>query len=101
MLLPQQLHWYLQSPDLGALERLGLRDCIECGCCDYVCPSQIPLAERFRDAKPMLATALQARSDAQAARERYENRNERLARLESERRAKLEEKRRQVKESKP
>lgn len=100
MLLPQQLHWYLQRPDLGALERLGLLDCIECGCCDYVCPSQIPLAERFREAKPVLATFVRTRNGADAARTHYENRNARLAHLESERRAKLEEKRRQVRESK-
>lgn len=101
MLLPQQLHWHLRPPDADALERLGLLDCIECGCCDYVCPSQIPLAERFREAKPALAASLRARGDARAARIRYESRNARLARLESERRSKLEEKRRQVKESKP
>ena len=43
--------------DLEALERYGLMDCIECGCCDYVCPSQIPLAERFRDMKPVARAA--------------------------------------------
>jgi electron transport complex protein RnfC len=71
-------------------------DCIECGCCDYVCPSKIPLAERFRDAKPALAVKLAARGDASAARSRFEARNARLAGIEADRRAKLEEKRRQL-----
>lgn len=28
-----------------------LMDCFECGCCSYVCPSQIPLVQYFRIAK--------------------------------------------------
>lgn len=31
-----------------------LNDCIECGCCSYVCPSNIPLVQYFRIAKAML-----------------------------------------------
>lgn len=34
-----------------ALERLHLMDCMECGCCAYSCPGEIPLVERFRAAK--------------------------------------------------
>ncbi len=88
-LLPQQLHWAAQAGDLPALESLGLMDCIECGCCDYVCPSQIPLTQRFRDTKAAVAARLRARTDAAAARERFESREQRLARLEQEQRARL------------
>lgn len=95
-LLPQQLHWYALGGDQPALEQLGLLDCIECGCCDYVCPSQIPLTQRFREAKPALLTTLTARRQADAARARFESREQRLARLEQEQRARLEEKRRQL-----
>ena len=28
-----------------------LDDCFECGCCAYVCPSNIPLVQYFRIAK--------------------------------------------------
>ncbi len=31
-----------------------LLDCFECGCCSYVCPSNIPLVHQFRLAKGML-----------------------------------------------
>jgi len=55
--------------------------------------SQIPLAERFREAKPLLTRELEARINADAARARYQARNERLERLEAEHRAKLAEKR--------
>jgi len=30
-----------------------LNDCFECGCCSYVCPSNIPLTQYFRIAKAM------------------------------------------------
>ncbi|MCK7577446.1 MAG: RnfABCDGE type electron transport complex subunit D [Chromatiales bacterium] len=31
--------------------RYHLDDCFECGCCSYVCPSNIPLVQQFRIAK--------------------------------------------------
>jgi electron transport complex protein RnfC len=35
-------------------ERYHLGDCFECGCCTYVCPSNIPLVQQFRVAKQVL-----------------------------------------------
>ena len=32
---------------------LHLKDCFECACCSYVCPSYIPLVQYFRIAKQM------------------------------------------------
>jgi electron transport complex protein RnfC len=32
-------------------EKYHLNDCFECGCCSYVCPSNIPLVQYFRIAK--------------------------------------------------
>lgn len=37
---------------MGAGYHLG--DCFECGCCTYVCPSNIPLVQQFRVAKQIL-----------------------------------------------
>lgn len=34
--------------------RFNLMDCFECGCCSYVCPSNIPLVQYFRIAKSVL-----------------------------------------------
>lgn len=96
LLLPQQLDWFATAGDLQALEQHGLLDCIECGCCDHVCPSQIPLTRNFRDAKPALIAQHAARSDAVLARARFEARDARLLRLDSERREKLAAKRRSV-----
>ncbi len=35
-------------------ENYHLADCFECGCCTYVCPSNIPLVQQFRVAKQIL-----------------------------------------------
>ncbi len=34
-------------------EKYHLNDCFECGCCSYVCPSNIPLVQYFRIAKTL------------------------------------------------
>ncbi len=54
---------YLNPSLLGMLARVRryedmlehyIMDCIECGSCSYVCPSNIPLVQRFRVAKALL-----------------------------------------------
>lgn len=53
-LMPQLLLQTSHVNDFDRLQQLGLTDCIECGCCDYVCPSKIPLTRQFVDAKQEL-----------------------------------------------
>lgn len=79
-LLPQQLHWYARAAEPARLEQHGLFDCIECGCCDLVCPSHIPLVQQFRWAKGELLAQREASLAADAARQRFEARRERLQR---------------------
>ena len=54
---------YLNPSRLGALAKTRnyedmmqyhVLDCVECGSCSYVCPSNIPLVQRFRVAKALL-----------------------------------------------
>jgi electron transport complex protein RnfC len=54
---------FLNPQHLGSLARLQryeemeayhLRDCMLCGCCSYVCPSNIPLSQLFQAAKGAL-----------------------------------------------
>lgn len=54
---------YLNPSRLGALAKMRLydemldyhiMDCMECGSCSFVCPSNIPLVQRFRVAKALL-----------------------------------------------
>jgi electron transport complex protein RnfC len=65
---------FLNPSTLGSLARAGkyeemldyhVMDCMECGSCSYVCPSNIPLVQRFRVAKAMLREQ-QARDKAAA-----------------------------------
>ena len=37
-----------------AAKALHVTDCIECGCCGYICPARIPLVQSFRMAKAAL-----------------------------------------------
>ena len=71
-LLPQQLLAGLAAGDAAFVERHGLADCIECGCCDYVCPSAIPLTEGFRVARAGARRAAGAQGFADQLRNRYE-----------------------------
>lgn len=66
---------FLNPSELGQLARkrcwneminYHILDCLECGSCSYVCPSNIPLAQRFRVAKTML------KEKAMRAREKEE-----------------------------
>ncbi len=83
-LMPQLL---LQAQATSATERmqtLGLQDCIECGCCDYVCPSKIPLTSRFVAAKQELWEIAFEKRRAAKARERIAARETRLQRQQQE-----------------
>lgn len=88
-LLPQQLYWHIEAKNLEASRDLGLFDCIECGCCAMVCPSQIPLVDYYRYAKSELRARDVERHRAEYARRRYEAREERLRRQEREREERL------------
>ncbi len=41
-------------------ERYDALECIECGCCDYVCPAKIPLVQLLRYAKAEILTRRKA-----------------------------------------
>jgi len=59
---PSRLGIFARSSQYeGMRENYHLLDCFECGCCSYVCPSEIPLVQLFRTAKSVLR-----KSDAMA-----------------------------------
>ena len=53
-------------------------DCIECGCCSAVCPSQIPLVQYYRASKGEIRATQQATLKSDRARIRFEFREKRL-----------------------
>lgn len=47
-LMPLEMAARARVDDLDGASDYGLRDCILCGCCSYVCPSHIPLVHYFQ-----------------------------------------------------
>jgi Na+-translocating ferredoxin:NAD+ oxidoreductase subunit C len=48
---PMRLYKLIEHGELEKAVEEGLMDCRECGICAHLCPSRIPLVERFREAK--------------------------------------------------
>jgi len=51
---PSALADYARTARYEEMEAMHLRDCMLCGSCSYVCPSQIPLAQLFQVSKTSL-----------------------------------------------
>jgi len=83
------------------LREFGLMDCIECGCCDLVCPSHIPLTADFRVAKGRIRELADEKARAARARLRFEARNDRLQREKTERASELSEQKESAKKAGP
>ena len=75
---PQLLWQFRSAGQANRLAAHGLFDCIECGACDLACPSHLPLTSGFRDSKRTQRLAAAATDAAEAARERFESRQQRL-----------------------
>jgi electron transport complex protein RnfC len=80
-LQPQELYWFAKSDNFEKANDYKLFDCIECGACSYVCPSNIPLVQYYRYAKSEIIAIDKAHEAADLARERNDFR---LARIERE-----------------
>jgi len=92
-LLPQQLYWFAGNRDYDRAVEYNLFNCIECGCCAYVCPSQIPLVQYYRYAKSDIREQERERKKSDIARQRHEDRLQRLEKHKQEREARLKKKR--------
>ncbi|MDP1653876.1 MAG: electron transport complex subunit RsxC [Rhodocyclaceae bacterium] len=79
-LLPLEMSARIAAGDLNAAVAFGLKDCIACGCCSFVCPSRIPLVHYFNHAKGELAAQGRAQLRNDAAKRLATARIERLAR---------------------
>lgn len=86
-LLPLEMAARIRSGDLKASVDIGLKDCIGCGTCSYVCPSHIPLVQYFNHAKGELASGDRQKVKQDAIKQLVEARS---ARMEAEAREKAE-----------
>ncbi|MDP2142733.1 MAG: electron transport complex subunit RsxC [Gallionella sp.] len=84
-LLPLEMAAHIRASDLTGAVNLGLKDCIACGSCSYVCPAHIPLVHFFNYAKGDLAAQERAKLKLEATKKLAEARTERIARIERER----------------
>lgn len=84
-LLPLEMATFIRASDLASSVALGLKDCISCGSCSYVCPAHIPLVHYFNYAKGELATQERAKLKQEATKKLADARAERMARIERER----------------
>jgi electron transport complex protein RnfB len=75
-LQPQLLYWFKENDE--QINALNLDNCIVCGLCDNVCPSEIPLTHTFRVAKQRKTTALKKAQLAAETEQRYLTRETRL-----------------------
>lgn len=53
-LQPLYFYRYGSNRNLSQLTRYRIADCIECGCCAYVCPGKVPLVAAIREGKAMV-----------------------------------------------
>ena len=82
-----ELYWFARARNFGKAQEYNLFDCIECGCCSYVCPSHIPLVQYYRFAKSEIWSREREKNMADAAKARFELRNEREEREKAEKAA--------------
>jgi electron transport complex protein RnfC len=59
---PTQLFKFVQHENWTEAEAWGILDCVECGCCQYICPSKIPLVHWMRVGKNTIARAKRKKS---------------------------------------
>ena len=99
-LLPQQLYWHSKADEFEKTQEYNLFDCIECGCCAHVCPSHIPLVQYYRYAKSEIWEQEKDRRKADGARQRFEFREDRIAREEAEKAERAAAKKKQLEAAK-
>ncbi len=61
-LVPTQLAKFVQFDKWTEAETWGALDCVECGCCQYICPSKIPLVHWIRLGKASIVSLKKKKS---------------------------------------
>jgi electron transport complex protein RnfC len=55
LLMPFLLNQYSRADKHDEAEKASVMNCIECGCCTYVCPAKIRLVQSLRVSKKFIA----------------------------------------------
>jgi electron transport complex protein RnfC len=83
------MYWFSRAKNFGKTQEYNIFDCIECGCCSFVCPSRIPLVQYFRFAKSEIWAREKEKNAADTAKARFEWKTERDEREKAEKAEKL------------
>jgi electron transport complex protein RnfC len=83
-LLPLEMMSRIRAGQLDSALNYGLKDCISCGSCSYVCPSQIPLVHYFKYANGELLARHQAHHKSEQTKKLAEERQARFERQRQE-----------------
>jgi electron transport complex protein RnfC len=83
------MYWFSRAKNFGKTQEYHIFDCIECGCCSFVCPSRIPLVQYFRFAKSEIWAREREKNAADGAKERFEFKQLRDEREKAEKAEKL------------
>lgn len=89
-LVPYQMYNQSKAKNHAACLKAGIRDCTQCGACAYVCPSYIPLTSQFRYEQAVEMHIRDAERRNQIAKQRMQQKEERLKAEALERQAKKE-----------
>ena len=84
-LLPLEMAANIRAGVLDQAVSLGLKDCIACGSCSYVCPAHIPLVHYFNYARGELAARERGKLKQEATKKLAAARSERMERIARER----------------
>ncbi len=80
-LIPLELALAIRSEDMDQATKFGLMDCVGCGSCAYVCPSNIPLVQYFNYAKGKITQTQRADHKQKEIKRLAEARSERMERI--------------------
>ncbi|MDO8828048.1 electron transport complex subunit RsxC [Methylophaga sp.] len=83
-LLPVDMANLIRSNQLDSAVNIGLKDCISCGSCSYVCPSHIPLVHYFKYASGELVSRQQLQHKSEQTKKLADDRRKRLEKIEQE-----------------
>jgi electron transport complex protein RnfC len=86
-LVPLEMAANIRAGNFDRAVDYGVKDCISCGSCAYVCPSNIPLVHFFNYAKGELVARQKAQEQQQYTSELARQRQARMAEIEKQRAA--------------
>ncbi len=99
-LLPLEMAARAKVGDLDGTVKIGLMDCVACGSCSYVCPSNIPLVQYFNYAKGELAARQRSKHKQLETKRLAEQRTARMEEQKRKKREQMEKRKREAAEAK-